>query len=94
MSYDYTGSDLGFYYWGNNSDIAWGEVTHKKIQQNEDIRFKNYYRNYIDCHKIFIIAYPKRIFFNQAPMKQRIEFKGSYSRKHQRPRKLRGQRIF
>lgn len=92
MDCDYTGSNSGFYYWRNDSDIAWGEVVVKEIQQHEDIRFKNYYRDYTDCHKLFLITYPERILFYK--IKLRIEFKGSCSRKYQRPRKFRGQRLF
>ncbi|KKM21281.1 hypothetical protein LCGC14_1637010 [marine sediment metagenome] len=75
-----------------NSNIAWGEAIEHVDSIDEDARFKNYYRDYTDCHQLVIITYPKKILFYN--MKQRIEFKGSCSRKHQRPRKLRGQRLF
>lgn len=82
--------------WTKNS-VTWDDVDISYqianiSQEADNSRFKNYYRDYVDCHKIVIITYPKRILFYK--MKQRIEFKGSYSRKHQRPRKLRGQRLF
>ncbi len=88
-----TSNNLSFYY--SDSFSNFGDTVRSfadKIVSDEDIRFKNYYRDYIDCHEIFILAYPNKNLF--CKMKQRIEFKGSCSRKHQRPKKLRGQRLF
>ena len=106
-------------YW--NTNIAWGEVIVNASRIAEDSRFKNYYRDYIDCHKLVVITYPSRGFsmlHRVTPQRilrgvlgetsaglgktfrfdnirrRRIEFKGSYSRKYQRPRKFRGQRLF
>lgn len=66
MDIDYNTSTDGWF----NSTQAWSYwnreevIEDNAINSDEDIRFKNYYRDFIDCHhNFFVINYSKRILF-------------------------------
>ncbi len=105
--------DTRYYFSWTKNSIAWNDidlsyqvVNYQVENIEDDIRFKNYYRNYINHHIFPIIIYARlsvalvmkwrgeAVVHNHSFKHKRIEFKGSYSRKYQRPRKFRGQRLF